>query len=310
MNFPKFVDVCSGVGGLSVGLINAGMVPLAAYDVWKPALKVYRTNIGPHAFQADLGQTRRLIKRISLLEPDIIAGGPPCQEFSSCGKRVEGTRAALTVDFATVVVAVRPRWVIMENVPRALVPILPQSAQAFGKGGVCLTEIVLNASQCGVPQKRKRFFCIGRMGARDGFLTHDLESGLNPEPLTVHKWLGTKPDHFYMHGRSYARRAVHSTDKPAPTVRGTHRQPPPKYPRHPNDSAGSEGLRALTVSERSLIQTFPPTWVWSGKPAQVDQMIGNAVPPMLAKFVGLAVMAYERRHFLKTVTNSIADLAA
>src|SRR5260370_39440950 len=102
MNFPKFVDVCCGVGGLSVGLINAGMVPLAAYDVWKPALKVYRTNIGPHAFQADLGQTRRLIKRISLLEPDIIAGGPPCHEFSSCGKRVEGTRAALTVDCATV----------------------------------------------------------------------------------------------------------------------------------------------------------------------------------------------------------------
>jgi hypothetical protein len=136
MSFLKFVDVCSGVGGLSVGLIDAGIIPLAAYDVWKPALEVYRRNIGEHAFEADLRETGALIETISSRAPDIIAGGPPCQEFSSCGKRVEGTRAALTVNFAEVVVAVRPRWVIMENVPRALVPILPQSAQVVGEGRI------------------------------------------------------------------------------------------------------------------------------------------------------------------------------
>jgi DNA (cytosine-5)-methyltransferase 1 len=181
----------------------------------------------------------------------------------------------------------------------------------LARAGYGLTEIVLDASRCGVPQRRKRFFCIGRLGARDGFLIEDLESALSAKPVTVRKWLCTDLDHFYMHGRSYSRRAVYTTDEPAPTIRGTHRQPPPNYNRHPNDSADPKHVRALTVTERSLIQTFPPTWVWSGKPAQVDQMIGNAVPPMLAKFIGLAVTAYERRHSaVETTINSVLGLAA
>jgi DNA (cytosine-5)-methyltransferase 1 len=110
-----FVDLYCGVGGLSLGLTDAGMTPLAAFDHWAPALEIYRRNIGNHAAQADLAQPWHVIPRIKRLRPDLIAGGPPCQDFSAAGNRTEGNRAALTVRFAQIVVSVAPRFFLMEN---------------------------------------------------------------------------------------------------------------------------------------------------------------------------------------------------
>ena len=53
-------------------------------------------------------------------------------------------------------------------------------------------------------------------------------------------------------------------------------------------------MRALTTAERVRIQTFPRDWTWVGTKTEVEQMIGNAVPPALARFVGKALMAYLR----------------
>jgi DNA (cytosine-5)-methyltransferase 1 len=60
-----------------------------------------------------------IVSKVKVLAPDIIIGGPPCQDFFSAGKRVEDSRATLTEDYAKIVTAVRPRWFVMENVARA-----------------------------------------------------------------------------------------------------------------------------------------------------------------------------------------------
>ena len=98
--------------------------------------------------------TAKMVERISAHTPDIIIGGPPCQDFSQAGKRQEGERANLTECFAHIVKSVRPKWFLMENVDRA------QRSQAylmarkiFVKAGYGLTEKVLNANVFGVPQK-------------------------------------------------------------------------------------------------------------------------------------------------------------
>ncbi|MFX4713257.1 DNA cytosine methyltransferase, partial [Acinetobacter baumannii] len=62
---------------------------------------------------------------------------------------------------------------------------------------------------------------------------------------------------------------------------------------HPQDPVPpGPGVRALTTEERARIQTFPRGWKWVGAKTEVEQMIGNAVPPELARFVGEALRDY------------------
>jgi DNA (cytosine-5)-methyltransferase 1 len=123
------------------------------------------------------------------------------------------------------------------------------------------------------------------------------EDKIASKPLTVRAYLGDELDvtHYYRHPRSYARRAVYSVDEPAPTMRGTNRPVAPGYRRHPLDAADPSATRALTTHERSRIQTFPKNWRWTGRKLEIDQMIGNAVPVVLAQFVADAIQTYRLR---------------
>jgi DNA (cytosine-5)-methyltransferase 1 len=77
------------------------------------------------------------------------------------------------------VTAIHPRWFVMENVDRAQKSGAYATARAvFKSAGYGLTETILDASLCGVPQKRKRFFCIGSLGAEDGFLSDYITTNL------------------------------------------------------------------------------------------------------------------------------------
>jgi DNA (cytosine-5)-methyltransferase 1 len=296
----NFADLFCGAGGLSAGLIDAGMVPLYACDAWQPALDVYRRNLGPDAARVDLSEPTPLIRKLMKLAPDLIAGGPPCTEFSSAGKRVEGEQAKLMARFADVVLACRPRWFVMENVSRARnSSIFRKVRRRFERAGYGLTEEILDASHCGIPQRRRRLILVGRLGAADDFLAESLIAGLAAEPMSIRDALGDIDPHLYFHGRTYDRRAVYSIDGPAPTIRGVLRDPPPGYKRHRLDSANPSEARAPTLEELSLIQGFPPKWVWRGKRAAIAsttivQMIANAVPPALAQHVARAILEYER----------------
>ena len=281
---------------MSLGLRAAGMIPVAAYDASTPALENYRRNVGPHAWHANLARPAWVIRMLTALEPELIAAGPPCQDFSSAGTRKEGARAALSLSFAEIVAAVRPIWFVLENVPEAL------SSQAYlglrsmlVGSGYGLTELVLDASLCGVPQRRERLVCIGRLHAADDFLKRALLGGLSLTSMTVGEYFGDELEieHYYRHPRSYSRRAIFSIDEPAPTVRTTHRQPAPGYRRHEMDSADPSEVRALTPQELARVQTFPNRWKWRGSRTQIIRMIGNAVPPALAAYLGRAILAYD-----------------
>ena len=119
--------------------------------------EVYRANFRHPVFNKDLADVPAAVKAIRSFEPEIIVGGPPCQDFSNAGKRSEGQRADLTVAFAQMVAALRPSWFLMENVERAQGSSAFRAAQqVFRQGGYGLTTTVLDASLCGVPERRKR----------------------------------------------------------------------------------------------------------------------------------------------------------
>lgn len=291
----RVVDLFSGAGGMSLGFQQAGFEVVAGLDNWKPAVDTYAANFDHDVFLQDLSDVLSSVQLVSSFNPDVIVGGPPCQDFSPAGGRVELDRADLTRSFAEIVSGVRPKFFVMENVPRA------QSSVAYSRmkdtlrfSGYGLADFVLDASLYGVPQKRKRLFCIGGLGLSDGFNDLSVDSFANRESMTMRDYFGPSlgVDHYYRHPRSYSRRGVFSVDEPSPTVRGVNRSVPPGYISHAGDSTTLRDIRALTTLERAKIQTFPDNFVWRGSKTSVEQLIGNSVPVKLAEFVARYLLLF------------------
>lgn len=293
----KVVDLFSGCGGLSLGLANAGFDIVAGIDNWEPTIEIYKQNFDHESIQLDLSDEKKSINIISRLHPDMIVGGPPCQDFSSAGKRDEGGgRADLTVSFANIVTNIRPKYFLMENVDRILKSKkLPEAFRIFKRAGYGLSFKVFDASYCGVPQARKRFFLFGELNGYDNALNFYFEKNLSSKPMTIREYLGDTLgiDFYYRHPRNYNRRAVFSVDEPSPTIRGVNRPVGKGYKGHPNDASKiNKHIRPLTSRERALIQTFPSDFIWTGNKTQLEQIIGNAVPVKLAEFVGQCINEY------------------
>ena len=293
----KVVDLFCGCGGLSLGFQKAGFDVVAAYDKWEAALNVYRLNFSHSVVDMDLSDVKASVKAINMFEPEMIIGGPPCQDFSSAGKRdEEGGRGNLTVHYAQIISQVRPKWFVMENVARITkTQKLIEAKEIFRQAGYGLSDQILDASYCGVPQKRKRFFLIGKLREMDGFLDSFIKSGLSAKPMTMRDYFGDSLgiEFYYRHPRSYARRGIFSIDEPSPTIRGVNRPMPEGYKIHANDPVKSkDGIRPLTTLERSYIQTFPRDFTFIGSNTDIEQMIGNAVPVNLAEFVATAIAKY------------------
>lgn len=293
----KIVDLFCGCGGLSLGFQKAGFKIIAAFDNWDNAIAVYHTNFKHPVIKQDLSDVEGTVEKIKEYEPDMIIGGPPCQDFSSAGKRDENNgRGDLTINFAQVIATIKPEWFVMENVDRIIkTGKLVEATKIFKQNGYGLTYKILNASLCGVPQRRKRFIMIGHMGEKDGFMSNVLDERLSDKEMTIADYFGPQLDikYYYRHPRSYVRRGIFSINEPSPTIRGVNRPMPAGYQLHSNDPVKSlEGIRPLTTLERSMIQTFPKTFKFLGTKTDIEQMIGNAVPVNLAKFVGESINAY------------------
>lgn len=290
----RVVDLFSGCGGMSLGFERAGFDVVAAFDNWKPAVEVYKANFKHPITEIDLGKEEALVL-IKNEKPDVIVGGPPCQDFSIAGGRnFTGNRANLTLKFAEIVIATKPRYFVMENVYNIQeTPVLEKVLEEFSTAGYGLTHGVFDASLMNVPQKRKRYFVIGELNGKDEGLRGLINNSLAKESLTVREYLGDKlkTDFYYMHPRSYARRAVFSIDEPSATVRGVNRPIPQTYKFHNADASKSfEKIRALNSTERGLLQTFPEEFVFIGAKTSVEQMIGNAVPVNMANFIAQRLM--------------------
>lgn len=291
------IDLFAGCGGLSLGFGNSGFNIVAAIDCWEPAIEVYKENIKNHpVLKYDLSNPNAT-ELISSYNPDIIIGGPPCQDFSSAGKRDESQgRADLTVVYANIIKKIKPKYFVMENVDRAHKSKAFSLAKTiFKEAGYGLTIKILNANYCGVPQARKRLFVIGELNGTDDFLEKELENHQSKSPMTLKEYFGDKLDikHYYRHPRSYARRAVFSIDEPSPTIRGVNRPIPKSYKGHPGDTSPiTKNVRPLTTTERCMIQTFPENFIIKGKKTDIEQIIGNAVPVKLAEYVSKRLYEY------------------
>lgn len=293
----KVIDLFAGCGGLSLGFQNAGFKIEAAFDNWDEAINIYRQNFEHSIIKRDLGNTEDL-SEMEKFHPDVIIGGPPCQDYSSAGHRDEDLgRAKLTIDYATTVVKLRPKYFLMENVPNIQKSEkLTQILDMFHKAGYGISRMVLDASKCGVPQKRRRYIVVGGLGEDEGFLDNLLINGQSKKSMTMRDYFGDSLgfQYYFRVPRSYSRRGIFSIDEPSMTIRGVDRPIPPGYHGHPNDPAPlTPDIRILTPEERSWVQTFPKDFKWGNTTkTNLNQAIGNAVPVKLAEYVAKCLLNY------------------
>jgi len=292
----RVIDLFCGCGGLSLGFQNAGFHVAAAFDWWDVALNIYQQNFSHPVVKRDLSDTDDLAD-IEALHPDIIIAGPPCQDYSTAGHMDETRgRAGLTVSFAKIIEKIRPRYFLMENV--AIIErsrTLQTVNQIFKRANYGLTQLVLDASKCGVPQIRKRFITFGVLGGADKAALPYFQRGQSERSMTLRDYFGDSLgfQHYFRVPTNYSRRGIYSIDEPSMTIRGVDRPVPKGYKGHPADSAPlTSDIRALTYQERGWIQTFPKDFVWVGTKTNINQAIGNAVPVKLAEYIANSIKDY------------------
>jgi DNA (cytosine-5)-methyltransferase 1 len=262
---------------------------------------------------ADLSNVPESVALLSRFEPDMIIGGPPCQDFSQAGKRNEDNgRGDLTVAYAQLIATMKPKYFLMENVDRIVkTGKFSQAMKIWKEAGYGLTPRLLDASYCGVPQKRKRFVVLGILDGEDNAVLPYILKNLSDSPMTVRDYFGDElgTEYYYRHPRNYERRAIYSLDEPSATIRGVNRPIPLGYPGHKNDAISDRTqARPLTTVERSWVQTFPKDFVWEGPKTHVEQMIGNAVPVNLAEFVATCLREYIEAQEARAPTFDSASL--
>lgn len=176
-------------------------------------------------------------------------------------------------------------------------PIFEEVLAIFKSAGYGATKHVWDASYMGVPQMRRRYFVVGKLGEKDDFLLEKMISGLSKERMTVRKYFKDKPigaDYIYQHPRTYKRRAIFSINEPLSTIRSVNRPIPSNYAIHPADKTSDlSKVHVLTTKERSYIQSFPESFEFVGTTSSIEQAIGNAVPVKMAEYVARSIIRYQ-----------------
>ena len=298
------LSLFSGCGGLDYGFYeHDAFIMRRAVDSMSLAVETYNRNYstnGPHAIVADVRSILNEDHDMLLVKPDVIIGGPPCQDFSSAGKQILGERAALTSTFCAIVERYLPRFFVMENVPAIRTTgrvILADITSRFRMAGYGLTTRVIFMPDYGIPQSRKRFFIFGELGGEDGFMATELDAAKTPVH-SIREYMERNPhvelrlgekEFIYRHPRSYARRGVFSIDELHPTVRGCLRSMPSTYKFHAGDKSNiREDIATPTIELIARMQTFPETYMF-GETRKNALLIGNAVPPVFSRVVACII---------------------
>lgn len=164
-----FLDLFAGAGGLSLGLGWAGWKPVAAVDHWQDAVDTYNRNLPDPAYCMDIHDLKGAeLRKIVPERPDWIVGGPPCQGYSTVGKRNRGDeRNHLFLQFKRIVKALRPEGFVIENVLGMKDMSFEQDVSAELEDlGFSVGFMVLAAADFGVPQLRRRVVFVGRKKAK------------------------------------------------------------------------------------------------------------------------------------------------
>jgi DNA (cytosine-5)-methyltransferase 1 len=306
------VDAFAGAGGLSEGFHMAGYQTLLAIEMDEHAAETYRANFPDTPLlegKIEWTDDDTIVAALGDTHVDVLAGGPPCQPFSTNGKRdPDDHRAPLLRQMVRLAKLLRPHFVVIENVcglltmPEDPLGELQDALAAAGYGSMAVETLL--AAEYGVPQLRKRIIVVANrhglaipyprpLYAESDFVTVDeVIADLRELPQ------GAVPNHHWPEPRAAMQARISALshgeplfdtfkggcrrlrpDRPAFTIMANNGQPHV----HPHEH------RFLSVREMARVQGFSDMFVFHGSIAAAQQQVGNAVPPPLARAVALAL---------------------
>lgn len=320
---PGVISLFSGAGGLDLGFHQAGFSIRLAVERWEAARETLQTNF-PHTgvLDLDVGEPSfpsALLEHIrgEGLQSIGLIGGPPCQAFSQSNVTAgakDDPRRALLLAFARlpdflIRNGIGVRFVLLENVVgltrKANQPILSDALAMLAASGLTIAHTLLDSSDYGVPQTRRRFLAVGIAGQkvfkwpkpeeRKPRTVQDAiahlpsptfnQPGINPAEVSYHPnhWTSRPRSSRFAENRFNRWRSFRQIawDAPSPTVAYGNRE----IHVHP------DGGRRLSILEGMLLQGFSEDYTISGNFSQQVTQVSNAVPPPLAKAVALSIRA-------------------
>ena len=330
------IDLFSGAGGLHLGFEEAGIKINLCLDNDALVERTPKRNFPKIPFMnvdirdISYDDIKKYLEDGSI---DIVIGGPPCQGFSTIGKRVSSNplvrerhdpRNELVITYAKLISAIKPKFIVMENVKGILTmrkgEYLQTVLSELRKAGYAVNYKLINMADYGVPQIRERVIILGnRLGLPVRFPPPDHSN--NPQdglPQWVSCWsvledlvpMGDNPEFNHVALKHTERNIARykmipeggrlpEKDLPADlyrknfgnTYKRLHRNRPALTMVPGNDAFPIHPLlhRSLTVREAARIQTFPDSIIFEGNRRQQGHQVGNAVPPVfshkLANFI-------------------------
>lgn len=351
---PVAVDLFCGVGGLTHGLIGAGIRVVAGYDLDGSCRYAYEAN-NPGAVFHHRDILTVTAEEIAAHYPEgavrVLVGCAPCQPYSSAAAKSKKGKSEKELSdewaplrkFLELVLEVRPEFVSMENVVRLATPgkfpVYAEFKRALEAAGYTLYENKVYSPDYGIPQARRRLILMASLGGGaplpdkshtpENYLTvQDVLRHLPPLPnggadaddplhrviklreINMRRVEASRPGGSWTDWPEELRLACHrkatgssygsvygrmDPDKPGPTMTTQFHNIGTGRFIHPWEDRG------LSLREGAILQTFPPEYRFVEKPEGVSmtkqaRQIGNAVPPMLGRVVGQAILnSLERR---------------
>lgn len=316
----SYIDLFCGAGGLSAGFDKAGFQNVFSVEFNPEFAKTYERNFPSHKLLVedirDISN-KRLKELVGDKKVDIIIGGPPCQGFSIAGNIgrtfIDDERNRLFKEFVRFVSEVNPKMFIMENVAAMATHLkgktIKSIVEAFEHAGTGykVKWEVLNTVNYEIAQERRRIVIVG---ARSDLNT-EFEYPAHSENIkTIKDVIGDLPrlasgEKSNIPNHNAMTHSAQMLEKMSYVKDGGDRSDIPeelrpksgdirKYIRYNSKKPSVcvtgdmrkifhyEQNRALTCRELARIQSFPDSFIFEGTSIQIQQQIGNAVPPKLA----------------------------
>lgn len=288
------MELFAGIGGFSCGFERAGVKTVAAVEIDSAARAVLSRQFPDTSLFDDVtkvgGDDLRAVGFIP--ERGIITAGFPCQDISLAGRTegLAGERSGLFSEIVRLLSELRPRWIILENVPHLLSinggRDMGTVVGALGERGYGIAWRVLDAQHFGVAQRRRRLFIVGHLGDTgrsswevlcepNGMLVHSSPPGAASKKSAGGLELGV------ISGREQIR--LTRTDPVAAlTANGVGTCGPDDNQAQAGhlvavDNCGQIEVRRITPLECERLQGFSDNWTEGAAVAARYRMLGNAV---------------------------------